>query len=763
MRRVCPYIDAQLDEAAAKLYTQQFRAHAKAALQRFQALYPTCKHDRLAIQILLVMHLSSQERVQCRAKQDVGPESTSDDVKFLKRWQTREIARGHLGQHLPQIETVFGKTIKDLVGGEPFLGALGYDDIEFWLKGFKSSTLTAIDLMADAGGDADRAKKTFEIALILYHTLTATRPSDGLAGHWAQTINAAQFAPWEAKGFTSLTHYKSLYGDGDGSQFSDPAKAKINALWNALGDRSVDNRLPAHPRFADAGVDRDNLLEAVEKHYLQYLPRFDHPEANRDRRSACETTVRTRVRIRLKAFRKKWLEQNRDWHKETFYVEPTVEFEEVDLAGTDGSSKTVVLRELLQNQTHTITFQGGKLSHVAVALTVQQRTDLQTFMDLVQNADTVRGNGCKLRFRITNETGNTRRTNRRQNVKDALQGMVKKVSLHRGLIAANGDPIDWDENADALLDDLYVKMRDNFCVDQAFDLRVERLIEAAADAGHDFSFKGWFPIMLQDVAWSRAFPACGFGGGTFAAIDQHYAASGEGTSARPAHYLDWRCHKDHWLYDCFRIKPRRRPLFSTLSVQPILPEVNPNYGTCAVFYKPARVNSRYICTLGDKQQPVRSMLLLLDTIIFGRKKKDGDGSQSVSQRQPVLSDLMRRYDYLTSEIAGGTPEQLWEATVSTPKRVPYPVGDLIIECQVFGPVTLRNDALAIAYGAVMIGGEPPEVGQARTKLTAAYPGVKFFVWDRGKRTIQTPSMMNNSPEREAILVDDVEAIQPLPH
>src|SRR5690554_4965184 len=85
----CPYIKAQLDELVADpgptavdgtprpatLYGQSFKSYACEVLDKFRALYPACKYDRVALQVLLIMHLSSQERVQCRRAADGKSES----------------------------------------------------------------------------------------------------------------------------------------------------------------------------------------------------------------------------------------------------------------------------------------------------------------------------------------------------------------------------------------------------------------------------------------------------------------------------------------------------------------------------------------------------------------------------------------------------------------------------------------------------------------------------------------------------------------
>jgi hypothetical protein len=202
--------------------------------------------------------------------------------------------------------------------------------------------------------------------------------------------------------------------------------------------------------------------------------------------------------------------------------------------------------------------------------------------------------------------------------------------------------------------------------------------------------------------------------------------------------MDWRNHKDIWLYDCFAIEQKRRPVFASLSVQPSLPEPNPNYGGHILFYDRAKIAGRCVFTFGDKQQPRRSMLLLLDTILHGRKKKDGADAQKPASRQKVVYQLLRRYDTILAQ-AGKTTEEIWESTLTGPK-VPYPDGDLLLECQIFGKVSTadawafvpaREDGASDYYVAKRHLSNA-ELGAGLAHLNTVTPGMKVLPYTPSK-------------------------------
>jgi hypothetical protein len=584
MGEVSPYIADQRKNKRAKLYGEQFAKHACTVQQTFDRLYPTCKYSPTAIKILLVAYLSAQERVQCRDRGD-SAETANDAVEMVKRWQIRLIASTLLRHHRNEIAAAFGQQIEqELFVTHPYLEALAWDDFEYFLKGFKSPTLTAIDLLDDAGGNWQKAREILEIATILYHVRLAARPRSAWAGHWS--ARASSFTPGEALGYVSAAHFTALFGAVEvANGFCDAAQRELDRLWTVLHDPGrPDNQLPQHPRFPDPNVQNENRLDAVEKRYLQYLPTFDHPRAQRDQRSECERRVRNRVVKKLEALLQA--------HPAPARPNPDPAPNEPENPPTSGSS----------------------------------RIDVSKFVDKI--------------------------------------------------IAA---------------------MRHDFLIDQCFDTGlVQHLVEEAAQ-GRRVEPKGYFPLNLRQIDWREVFPADGFAPGQgFLGLRQHYADIG-GTSARPAHYLDWRNHKDRWLYDCFPIDPQRRPLFASLAVHPIVPEPNPNYGHHFLLYNAAEVQHRRIICFGDKQQPRRSMLLLLDDLLYGHTKKDGSAPQSPDGRLRVLERVLRRVCWLHSaehdEIEDDLEEQLERSCTGT--KLDYPDGDHLFECQIFGGVDLSRDATAL--------------------------------------------------------------------
>ncbi|MFO0586478.1 MAG: hypothetical protein U0441_03000 [Polyangiaceae bacterium] len=751
MEEVCPFFKDQLTNAKATLYTKQFQDYTCSVLKKFRELYPSCKYDRLAIQVLLAMHLSAQERVQCRDQKDSDSDSESAEAKFVKRWQTREIAVQHLKAHLPAIQTHFGKSISDIVGKETWLLALGMDNLEFFLKGFKHPTLMAIDLLA-AAGSVEAAREALEVGLIVYHSLTATRSRGEVVSHWS--AKRQSFNPTEALGFVSKRHFEALYGDVDTAKdFSDEAKAKIDALWNVLGDVAPENKLPAHPRYADGKVTAFGALEAVEVQYLQYLPTFDHPESEANQRTACETAVRARVLTTMKTYLS-------HYGPERWFRPPTLELSWVKKPEEKGTTKTLKVREKRRGAPLTLTF-AKAVVHATSVLVSTEKAKIQPFIQGLLDADDLRANGCRLEIEIEGEEGNDRRAARKKAVEDAVteafEAEKEAFSWRPAFIDDDGAFKD-DAPIGTFVDDLCEKMKSTFIVDQAFGCDVTKRLVAAAQSGQVFEPKAWFPVKTVDVDYIRVFPDCFQPTkATLATIDEHYTTVMEGT--RPGHYMDWRNHKDHWLYDCFVIKKRRRPLFGSLSVQPFLPGPNPNYGGHILFYERDVLEGRAVFTFGDKQQPRRSMLLTLDTIMHGRKKKDGAAKQGKDLRQKVLFQLLRRADVIDL-CAGEDDAALWQRTMG--ETVPYPDGDLLIECQVFGGADLTVIGRGVAI-AVEDGGAPEympskhltpgELLTAGTHLGGVLPDLKIHQYRPSvyKKVPQlTPS---GKPEWDADLSD----------
>jgi hypothetical protein len=736
MGEVCPFFKDQLTNAHATLYGEPFPDYVCKVLDKFQDLYKTCKYDRLAIQVLIAMHLSAQERVQCRDKKDANGESTSGAAKNVKRWQTRTIARAHLTAHLDEVETNFGKAIRDAVERPAWLLALGCDDLELFFKGFKHPTLAAIDLEAAAGGAAE-AREALEVFTIVYHALTATRARAVVKEHWS--AKNPNFTAKEALGFLSEAHFVHLYGDvAVGQAFSDATKAKIECLWNVLGDVNPKNALPAHPRYADIAVSGNGLLDAVEKSYLQYLPTFDHPEAQRDERSACEIAVRTRVLATLKAYLG-------DYGPVAWFQPPALVLSWIDAPATTGRTKTLVVKEPRRLAIPAINLVfGPDGTHSSVVLSATEKAKIAPFMRSLLTPADLRANGFRVEIEITGETGNARRNTRRTAVESAVREVFdiekRNFSWEPDFIDAHG-AFDPGAPMPAFLDALCARLAADFCVDQAFDCGVSKMIVNNALVNGTFMPKAWFPLKTKDVDYVALFPDCPFDAEVIDTIDEHYEDIG-GSSPRPPHYMDWRNHKDLWLYDCFAIAHRRRPIFGSLSMQPYLPAPNSNYGGHILFYKRAPIASRAVYTFGDKQQPRRSMLLVLDTILHGRTKKDGAASQNPGARQKVIYQLLRRRDTIVHHPDWDTAA-LWHKTFDG-KKVPYPDGDSLIECQVFGGIVLTNDAWGFVpacedehslYYVAKDHLTDQELAAARLQLQTVYPNITVLPYTFSKAAV----------------------------
>ena len=104
----------------------------------------------------------------------------------------------------------------------------------------------------------------------------------------------------------------------------------------------------------------------------------------------------------------------------------------------------------------------------------------------------------------------------------------------------------------------------------------------------------------------------------------------------------------------------------------------------------------------------------------------------------MVYQLLRRYDAILDQ-AGKTPEQIWESTLTGPK-VPYPDGDLLLECQIFGRVSTAD---AWAYVPAREAGDSDyyvasrhltndELGAGLADLNRVMPGLKVLPYTPSK-------------------------------
>lgn len=695
---------ADTEDIQAKLHTKSFGTYACEALDKFRALYPACKYDRVAIQVMLFMYLSAQERVQCRFMADASPASARSEVKYLKRWQIRTVALAHLKHHVDDIGKEFGSEVKQLISKPTWQAALGLDQFELFMKGFMTPALLAIELMR-IGGGTDAAREILEISVILYHTLTTARAKAERDEHWSQT--ASTFKPGEALAFLSKQHYQALYETDEASaadqpKFCQDVLDKLNQLWNVLGDTHPGNTLCAHPRFPDRTV--PGSLDTVEKNYLQYLPVFDHPETEADQRSECEAHVRARIVDMVKEYRPAYISALQAVSVATFIYQK-------EFRAKSGTSKYVYIEAPdLTKVTIKFTKKTGA-TYVQTDLEASETTKIDDFLKAIEKASYLKAHKDFLKITVSYEKGpsgtstaDLATTKRRTDRRDAVVALIEAAlesdqnpNIPRTwleyipdntFVTEEGEIIeDWDPVA--YTDAMISHMQNDLHVDQCFDDYLAKLLLTTTTVVP----KAWFPLKLKEKKYEEVFPDCKFASDPkLDVLDEHYNTIG-GSSARPAHYVDWRNHKDVWLYDCFPIDPRRRPLFCSLSLQPIVPEPNSNYGKHTMLFKRSTTKHRSVHTFGDKQQPRRSMLLLLDDIFYAHTKKDGDEGQTAAGRVKIADDLFRRIENMATYRTKPLTEQ-WDATVAG-APISYPDGDRLIECQIFGPVVPSTDLLGL--------------------------------------------------------------------
>ena len=137
-------------------------------------------------------------------------------------------------------------------------------------------------------------------------------------------------------------------------------------------------------------------------------------------------------------------------------------------------------------------------------------------------------------------------------------------------------------------------------------------------------------------------------------------------------------------------------------------------------FKRSEVKNRCVHTLGDKQQPRRSMLLLLDDVFYEHIKKDKDAGQSHEDRAQVADDILARMELL--QICNGKELKEQWALVSQRDKTPYPGSDLLIECQIFGDVKLNNHGESVIINSDALGdGEKEKIlGQVTNTYNLEY-------------------------------------------
>jgi hypothetical protein len=253
----------------------------------------------------------------------------------------------------------------------------------------------------------------------------------------------------------------------------------------------------------------------------------------------------------------------------------------------------------------------------------------------------------------------------------------------------------------------------------------------------------------------------------FDSVPLHYTE----TEVRSAHYMDWRNEKDYWLYDGFAIDVRRRPLFGSLTLMPWVPEPNVVYGSHELILDHPRLAGRCIYTVGDYHQPRRSMLLVLDNLLYDRKRKDDTVGQDAAKRQVILDRVLRNYECTFAmehdETGQWTLQDRWDRALAGQQSKMPGNGEEIIECQIFGPVALAADALALVTSFDNDAAGPlfghsthrvlADIPQVRLDLAALYPRLALLPYEP-LRYAPGPSRSSKhpvpAPDRVALLDEE---------
>jgi hypothetical protein len=743
------------------------------------------KKKRTMVHTLIVVYLSAYER--CKKYKE-------DTDKYIHRHDAPGFAAKHLGRCFFDGEGTLIPTGKQ----ELCKKVLGSEIIERYLKG-KLSVAQAHQHYRNLGLALAQGQEWFQLSTMVYHCCTGRRVPDAPKG---------TFNPVRAHGYLSKAHKDELYGADPNNERTVVQAAQLPLLQNAIKDKLGTlyatlgwSDVPAGNRFPDGDVDGIDDLQALQKAYLQSMPKFDHTGDGKAGAPECEKNVRKRVLHRL----------GQVFHADIFSADCLANYVAADPRVRMGQERTAAITARDQARTDKQALGDGALS--------ARKEAADTKLEELKTLRNSPGRGFEYKQKMTELQAEDsdlyqyilldEQAEEHQKKADKLQAEIDRadppelglVSLRQKYKAVleryvydpgNGNAFRGEAALDNLVDAVIQDMwgKHHWVESTATD----ELFQAYVDAGgerSDFRLMNETERKERQIRWNQVFPAKCIGDdvATFTGLEHQpsdLADRVDGRQDAKDWYLDWRVDKDRVMYDCHDFPFEQLPNFTsfTLWLKSEPPHPNYTYGHHMVAWDPQRMNlNRAVISLGDRGVPRRSVLLLLQDILCKIPRKDGthfDYAQGAHWNKfHIFERLMLHVEHM-----GGDPDGLntktrflnrMDALPSPPKKEdgtfefgppPAPPGTRRkrpwinssqlenLEMHVFGPVKIDQAAALIMRTQGTDYDEPTKANKAHDSrvLVASVVGLADedgIGWGIRKYTMENPQQEG----RPAGLVD----------
>ena len=674
MKEACDLIKTQFNDVTFKNYVE------KACLTYDKIFYKTDEPEqedidkRRVMHVLITVYISSH--TLCR----------NLDNHKVHLHNTTTIAAKHLencfwGNFPSDEEEQFIPILRNEAKA-----AIGQETIERYIKGKLTIANAQRDLkkLKDAPFSLrnDQAlQDAVKLSIMLYQCCTANRKQNdrdtwytGLPDLANSFTPGLLFDPQYASGYISTSLYDKFF-DGDTHKFNKKVEDELGSLFATLYNT---NNAPADNRFPDARVDNlgpngSNVLSAQHVAYLRSLPRMDRIGVDAAHRTPCEVNIRKRITGRLSQ-----LFDGANLSKEKMLKH----IEDLKKPLSDGLKKLNKKSKSLKRKIWWL-----KKLRINYGDSAKWRTALEAQIEKVQ----FRLDRCE-RFRgvINEKIHRTNNANTRMD--DLLDLLIKDMNSNHY----------WREST-------YTK--------RFFDYFVTA---ARAVDKRDFFIRTETYDKAAQITYAEVLDKCpknnpGNIVGNFPGLNYNVNDVKRSTDGRQnawPWYLDWRVNKDWMLYDHFDFPPDKLSTFSSytswLWTEP--PATNTTYGYHTIIWDPNIINlNRCVLTVGDKGNPRRSMLMLLQDVICKTKNKDGSdpglGGMS-AERFALLSQIISHIESDPPDAA--VPKnalcQHWKEMIRkcgcrwySKDNKMHALRGPVVECHMFGFVRLR-DAVGLFMG-----------------------------------------------------------------
>lgn len=640
-------------------------------------------------------------------------------VNIVHLWDTPVVASKHLEVCYGSMTTTDGKRFVPKAKAKVAKAALlAYEIIERILKdklNVAQAHKQLRDLQAELTLSNGEIKETMELAIMAFHCCNVHREADD---HWdwidpvvgGTKVDKGKFKPGKASGFLSAKFKKDTFAD---TKLTTEAQQKLGNVYASL---CIQGQVPGDQRFADQQVANlsGNVLTPVQARYLQTLPRYDHVGQQVGTHAPkCEKNIRKRVKNRIKAVLDAVVQIRTNKAQELTAFAQTLRdvgaYRAQDIPDPIGQPfalnamvrlgqlKTTKDQEVKAYQTV-----GGWFSRAKKS----KRRDYQT----KKNEQQALANAQAEAFVINNML---------QGYPSYRDLFVADSLFSAGVITnlvkdTNTDTIRAD--LDPLLDALITDIRGG--THWLEHSTKDGLFTALAGNPQNFAFRTETFSAQEQIDWSDVLNLCpksnaGSTGGDFTGMRYDVTTVQTRTDGREKAwpwYIDWRVEKDRFIYDYHDIPPQELSNFCSFTHWRYdeCPCPYPTYGHHLIVLDPNIINlNRCVFTLGDKGQPHRSALMMLQDIVCGvRTKYDTDGP-GASDRFETLLRLLAHIQHPAPQLpdAAGMRTR-WRTLVQNlnwtrfdaNQKMPYMPDMLpVIEVHMFGSV-LIEDAIGIYLG-----------------------------------------------------------------